>query len=348
MPASFPTSIKTFTTKVDNTDIVYGAHVNELQDEIVALQQTLGTAPQGNAATVKARIADLETGKADAAHNHDHNTLTNLTTGDPHTQYLLKSVGTTKGDLLVHNGTSWVRVGVGANGAGLVADSTQAAGVRWSASGAIQGSTFTTKGDLLVGTGNGTYSRLGVGANGRIPVADSAQATGIAWSASAPFLLGDYTAKGQLPVGTGAGAKAQVAVGANRTMLMGDSAETAGVRWGSNPKLAGYSEAQASNATATGAVTLDLAAANVHLLTLTGNVTLAFTGAVAGETFSCTIIAIQDATGGRTLAFPAGTRFSNGTAPSPDTGANKHNIYTYITTDGGASGYAFLSGRAMA
>lgn len=38
---------------------------------------------------------------------------------------------TTKGDLLVHNGTEPIRLPVGANGQQLVADSTQAAGVKW-------------------------------------------------------------------------------------------------------------------------------------------------------------------------------------------------------------------------
>lgn len=48
-------------------------------------------------------------------------------------------VGTTKGDLLVFNGTSLVRLPVGANGLYLVADSTQSAGVRWGAADAPAG-----------------------------------------------------------------------------------------------------------------------------------------------------------------------------------------------------------------
>jgi hypothetical protein len=42
---------------------------------------------------------------------------------------------TTKGDLIVHNGTDNVRVPVGTNNQVLVADSTQAAGVKWAAGG---------------------------------------------------------------------------------------------------------------------------------------------------------------------------------------------------------------------
>lgn len=42
---------------------------------------------------------------------------------------------TTKGDLIVHNGTDNVRVPVGTDGHSLVADSTQASGVKWAAGG---------------------------------------------------------------------------------------------------------------------------------------------------------------------------------------------------------------------
>ena len=42
MAASFPTSIKSFTTKVDNVTDVLAAHVNDLQDEVVALETALG------------------------------------------------------------------------------------------------------------------------------------------------------------------------------------------------------------------------------------------------------------------------------------------------------------------
>jgi len=38
---------------------------------------------------------------------------------------------TTKGDVAVYNGSKWVRLGVGANGTTLTADSTTASGVKW-------------------------------------------------------------------------------------------------------------------------------------------------------------------------------------------------------------------------
>ena len=46
----------------------------------------------------------------------------------------------------------------------------------------IPKSTITTKGDLIVGTGSGTFVRQGIGANGTVLVADSAEADGLKWA----------------------------------------------------------------------------------------------------------------------------------------------------------------------
>lgn len=65
---------------------------------------------------------------------------------------------TTKGDLIVHNGTNNVRIGVGSNGQVLIADSTQATGIKW-ASPAAAGFSF------LSGTGGVAYSTIGSSGN---------------------------------------------------------------------------------------------------------------------------------------------------------------------------------------
>jgi hypothetical protein len=51
--------------------------------------------------------------------------------------------------------------------------------------GAVQASTATTKGDLLVASAAATITRLGVGSNGQVLVADSAQTAGLAWGSVA-------------------------------------------------------------------------------------------------------------------------------------------------------------------
>jgi hypothetical protein len=45
MPAVYPVSVKTFLPKTDNIDTVWAAHVNDLQNEVTAIEKTVGTNP---------------------------------------------------------------------------------------------------------------------------------------------------------------------------------------------------------------------------------------------------------------------------------------------------------------
>lgn len=62
--AAYPQSIPVFTPKIDLTDIVFAAHINQLQLEVAALATALGTTPYGTSDSVKDRIASVETGLA--------------------------------------------------------------------------------------------------------------------------------------------------------------------------------------------------------------------------------------------------------------------------------------------
>ena len=78
MTASYPTTVVPFTPKVDFTDVVLAAHVNRLQEEVVAIQTELGTDvavgsgwvgdvdfATTNWDTLKDRIANIEYGLKD-------------------------------------------------------------------------------------------------------------------------------------------------------------------------------------------------------------------------------------------------------------------------------------------
>lgn len=79
MTASYPSSVKSFVTKVDFADTVFAAHVNDLQDEVNAIQANLGTSIKTgsgwvgafdqittNWSTLKDRITNIEYGLGDA------------------------------------------------------------------------------------------------------------------------------------------------------------------------------------------------------------------------------------------------------------------------------------------
>jgi hypothetical protein len=111
-----------------------------------------------------------------------------------------------------------------------------------------------------------------------------------------------------------------------------------------SPTLKAYSESKVTNATTTGTVTLDLSTGNVFHNTLTGNTTFVFSNPpVNTKLFSFTIIAVQDATGGRTITWPASKKFSGGVTPPPTTTANAVDVWSVMTYDGGTSYIVSLS-----
>ena len=60
-----------------------------------------------------------------------------------------------------------------------------------SVEGGIQPTLLTTKGDIIVATGNATLVRQGVGTNGQVLTADSTQADGVIWATpSTPAFVG--------------------------------------------------------------------------------------------------------------------------------------------------------------
>jgi hypothetical protein len=87
----------------------------------------------------------------------------------------------------------------------------------------------------------------------------------------------------------------------------------------------------------------------VFEITLTGNVTslILANPPASGSAGSCTLILKQDATGGRTLAWPGSVRWAGGAPPVVTATANATDIYALFTRNGGATWYAFSGGKGF-
>lgn len=109
----------------------------------------------------------------------------------------------------------------------------------------------------------------------------------------------------------------------------------------------GGQETVSVNNAATGSVALNLANGNIFSLRLTGNVTsLSISGAVNNRGCSCTLYLTQDATGGRTMTWPASFKWSGG-VPTLSTAANAVDIVVCESIDGGTTWFASLVGKAF-
>lgn len=115
------------------------------------------------------------------------------------------------------------------------------------------------------------------------------------------------------------------------------------------PILAGYTEHEVANTSTTGSYSLDCGEANFWDLTLTGNITIAPTNVPPStRMWAGTIVAKQDATGGRTITWPAGSKYPGGVAPPATTTANAIDIWSLMTYDGGTSWIVSLTVKGAA
>jgi len=85
-----------------------------------------------------------------------------------------------------------------------------------SVEGGIQPTLLTTKGDIIVATGNATLVRQGVGSNNQVLMADSAQADGVKYANEATATL---TTTGDTLYASGANTLARLAVGSTGQVL---------------------------------------------------------------------------------------------------------------------------------
>jgi collagen type VII alpha len=102
-----------------------------------------------------------------------------------------------------------------------------------------------------------------------------------------------------------------------------------------------------SGITASSTTTIDCSAGNNFDITLSSSIaSLLFTNIpVARRMYFCTLILIQDATGSKTITWPASIRWQAGSAPVLTTAANKIDMVSLVTYDGGTSWLGVIAGQ---
>lgn len=137
-----------------------------------------------------------------------------------------------KGDIVTATASDTpARLAVGSNEQRLVADSSQATGLKYVSD--TTNYAVAAKGDLLAGTAADTVTNLAVGTNEQRLVADSAQASGLKYvSDTTNYAIG---AKGDLLVGTAADTVTNLSVGSNNQVLTADSSTASGLKWAATP-----------------------------------------------------------------------------------------------------------------
>jgi microcystin-dependent protein len=216
-----------------------------------------------------------------------------IETTDPNA--ISKTILDAKGDLISATGADTpTRLAVGTNGQVLLADSTQASGLRWGTDPIT--ASYDAKGDLLVGTGADTFVRVPVGTDNQVLVADSTQTPGVRWSSEQDpnaITKSIIDAKGDLIAGTAADTPARLAVGTDGQYLIADSAQTAGIKW------------------ATPNITLGTETTGNYVAGITGGTGVTVTG--SGSEGATPSVAIGQAVGtGDTVAF-GGLNVDSGT-----------------------------------
>jgi hypothetical protein len=301
------------------------ANLQSAKDEIEALQtgklsSPVGTSDISDGAITTAKIVDgaITTAKiADAAV-----ATAKIATGAVGASQLADSAVTT------------AKIATGAVGASQLADTAVATAKI--ATGAVGASQLA---DSAV-----TTAKIADGGVAMAKIADGAVATAkIATGAVGASQLAD-SAVATAKIATGAVTASLIASGAldGKAVNMQDNLLT-------RPEIKDYAETSTTPSISSGALTLDLTNGNVFEVTLTANVTsLTLANPPAsGKAGSITLILKQDATGGRTLAWPGSVRWPNGTQPALSSVQNAVDIFTFVTRDAGATWYGFLGGKAF-
>lgn len=158
--------------------------------------------------------------------------------GQPTTTVQLGNVvPTSKGAILVGDGTAATSLVAGSNDTSLIADSTQTAGVRWDN---VDHTTLKNKGtnthaqlDAFVASKAAVNGLASLDGSSFVPTAQLGNVTNTTAIGNINFSLGQVTptAKGSFIVGNGSNPAVE-SVGTDGQALLADSTQTTGLRWG--------------------------------------------------------------------------------------------------------------------
>ena len=107
-----------------------------------------------------------------------------------------------------------------------------------------------------------------------------------------------------------------------------------------------YTETNVS-VTASSSTTLDCSLGNNFAINLAASITtLTLSNVpVSGRVYSMTLVLKQDATGGKTINWPASVKWPGGSAPALTTTGDKYDIVSLMTNDGGTIWFGFVAGQ---
>lgn len=244
--------------------------------------------------------------------------------------------------------------------------SVGSSGIAWSAA-ASGGMTnpMTAVGDLITGGTSGAPTKLPIGTTGQVLSVNSGTP---AWVSPSPSGMANPMATaGDLIVGGTGGTPTRLGEGANGQVLSivsglpawgnptgdflknGTVAMTGAFNAGGQNILS-YTDGTTTIAVTAATTTIDFSVVTGRMvvLNLAANTTLAFANIPTTGATYLTLICVQDSTGGRTLAYPTGTKASGGVQPVLSTAAGAEDWLEMVYNPSQGNWRVFTAGRGMA